>query len=140
LIAITTFSGSLHNTIGWYCLSALGNLPLLLNNGFGEDPGGWCGAKRFTDVRILLMYEFWGMGVFCVSLCLAGIYYFRLTKWLEQHQQTANVEGINHTRQIMMVTKIITIIPVLLGTTAVIIDGGQMLFPVRFAMFFGSLC
>uniref|UniRef100_A0A914WVE2 G-protein coupled receptors family 1 profile domain-containing protein n=1 Tax=Plectus sambesii TaxID=2011161 RepID=A0A914WVE2_9BILA len=114
--------------VGWFCLSAVSNVVLLFNDGFGEDPGGFCGARKFTEVHILLIYEV-TMLVFFVSLVLSAVYYFRLAKWLKQNQQSASGEAMNYTRQIMTVTKIITLIPVFLAWPGVTLTALQMILP-----------
>jgi hypothetical protein len=121
--------------IGWFSITAIGNLPLLLNNAFGEDPGGFCGARKFTEVKMLLLYEMSTMSIFFVSLVLSGLYYMRLAKWLKQHEDSTNAEGINFTREIMMVTKIITLIPVVLASPGVMLTAGQMILPVGITFF-----
>uniref|UniRef100_A0A914X084 G-protein coupled receptors family 1 profile domain-containing protein n=1 Tax=Plectus sambesii TaxID=2011161 RepID=A0A914X084_9BILA len=117
--------------VGWYFLSVTLNLPLMLNDAFGEDPGGFCGAKKFTSVRLLLSYEFSVMLVFVGSLIITAIYYYRLVKWLKSHATIRNSkESVDYTTGVMRVTKIVTLLPLFTVTPVAILSAGQMILPV----------
>uniref|UniRef100_A0A914ULU9 G-protein coupled receptors family 1 profile domain-containing protein n=1 Tax=Plectus sambesii TaxID=2011161 RepID=A0A914ULU9_9BILA len=116
----------------WFFLSIVLNLPLLLNDAWGEDPSGFCGAKRFTSVPLLLSYELSVMLVFAVSMTVTAIYYYRLVAWLKQHQasllQSSN-ETVDYTSSVMRVVKIVTLVPLIVATPCVILSAGQMILP-----------
>ncbi len=108
----------------------MGDTILLFYNAFGEDPDGFCGLKKFTDVRLLLIYLSLGCGLLFIALFLAGFYYYRLTKWLKQNQNSTNVTGMNYTRDIMAVMKVIIVIPLILSGPALAQSSSQMILPV----------
>lgn len=107
---------------GWSFIAILLNLPLILNNAFGEDPSGFCGAKKFTSNRLLLNYEFSTVAVFLGSMAITVIYYCRLVKWLKQHESSARntQEAVDYTRAVMRVMKIVTLLPILSGISIAI--------------------
>uniref|UniRef100_A0A914V7F9 G-protein coupled receptors family 1 profile domain-containing protein n=1 Tax=Plectus sambesii TaxID=2011161 RepID=A0A914V7F9_9BILA len=117
--------------VSWFFIAAISNLPLMLNDAFGEDPSGFCGAKKFTSIPLLLGYEFSVIFAFVGSMAVTGIYYYHLTKWLKKHQTvpTGNHQEVDYTRAIMRVMKIVTLMPVLLDGPVVILSAGQMLLP-----------
>jgi hypothetical protein len=110
----------------------MGNLPLILDNGFGEDPGGFCGAKKFVDVHLLLSYILTIVGTFFFSLILSCFFSMRLSKFLKQHETSACLdEGRSYTKEIMRVTRVIIILPVLFAGPTIVLTGGQMLQPIE---------
>uniref|UniRef100_A0A914V5H9 G-protein coupled receptors family 1 profile domain-containing protein n=1 Tax=Plectus sambesii TaxID=2011161 RepID=A0A914V5H9_9BILA len=117
--------------VSWFFIAAISNLPLMLNDAFGEDPSGFCGAKKFTSIPLLLGYEFSVIFAFVCSLALTGIYYYRLTKWLKKHQtvSTRNHQEVDYTQAVMRVMKIVTLMPLFLDGPVVILSAGQMLLP-----------
>lgn len=112
--------------VGWFFFAAFLNLPLMLTNAFGEDPSGFCGAKKFTSVPLLLSYEMSIIFMFAGSLIVTGIYYYRALKWLKQHHSqniaTNHKEIVAYTRGILRVMKIVTLLPLSTGKVK-FIDG-----------------
>uniref|UniRef100_A0A914W7U4 G-protein coupled receptors family 1 profile domain-containing protein n=1 Tax=Plectus sambesii TaxID=2011161 RepID=A0A914W7U4_9BILA len=114
----------------WFLFAFAINIPLLTFDAFGEDPGGFCGARKFASVPLLLAYEFSCISIFAISMLMTGYYYIRLTTWLNSHQVThISSETMNYTRAVMKLMKAVTIVPMVTATPAVILGGGQMLFP-----------
>uniref|UniRef100_A0A914V819 G-protein coupled receptors family 1 profile domain-containing protein n=1 Tax=Plectus sambesii TaxID=2011161 RepID=A0A914V819_9BILA len=109
----------------------MSNLPLMLNDAFGEDPSGFCGAKKFTSIPLLLGYEFTVVFAYFGSLAVTGIYYYRLAKWLKRHQTipSGNRHEVDYTRAIMRVMKIVTLMPAFLDGPVMILTATQMLLP-----------
>jgi hypothetical protein len=72
--------------VSWFAFSFLLNLPLFLNNAFGEDLQlGLCCAKPFTSVTMLSYYEVSMMATFSSALLIAAIYYRLLAKFLNSN-------------------------------------------------------
>uniref|UniRef100_A0A914W2I3 G-protein coupled receptors family 1 profile domain-containing protein n=1 Tax=Plectus sambesii TaxID=2011161 RepID=A0A914W2I3_9BILA len=117
--------------MSWSFIAAISNLPLMLNDAFGEDPSGFCGAKKFTSIPLLLGYEFSVVFAYFGSLAVTGIYYYRLAKWLKQHQTipTGNHQEVDYTRAIMRVMKIVTLMPAILDGPVMTLTAAQMLLP-----------
>jgi hypothetical protein len=76
---------------GWYGCAFLINLPLILNQAYGEDPVGFCGAIKFTSVGIMMFYLL-AASIFPLSLLTTALYYYRLAKWLKQHQTNSTLQ------------------------------------------------
>uniref|UniRef100_A0A914VRQ9 G-protein coupled receptors family 1 profile domain-containing protein n=1 Tax=Plectus sambesii TaxID=2011161 RepID=A0A914VRQ9_9BILA len=117
--------------LSWSFIAAISNLPLMLNDAFGEDPSGFCGAKKFTSIPLLLGYEFSVVFAYFGSLAVTGIYYYRLAKWLKQHQTipTGNHQEVDYTRAIMRVMKIVTLMPAILDGPVMTLTAAQMVLP-----------
>uniref|UniRef100_A0A914WEG6 G-protein coupled receptors family 1 profile domain-containing protein n=1 Tax=Plectus sambesii TaxID=2011161 RepID=A0A914WEG6_9BILA len=130
--AIFTERAAIPLMVGWFFMSIIVNLPLMLNDAWGEDPSGFCGAKKFTSVPLLLSYELSVVLVFAVSMTITAIYYYRLVSWLKQHQtslaQSSN-ESIDYTSSVMRVVKIVTLVPLTVATPCLVLTGGQMILP-----------
>ena len=77
--------------IGWFCFDYLLNFPLIITHSFGEDETGFCGARKFTSIELLASYQMVCLGIFVLAYVLAGVYYYRLSKWLHQHQSVDNL-------------------------------------------------
>uniref|UniRef100_A0A914W4F8 G-protein coupled receptors family 1 profile domain-containing protein n=1 Tax=Plectus sambesii TaxID=2011161 RepID=A0A914W4F8_9BILA len=116
--------------VGWFFLSVILNLPLMLNDAFGEDPAGFCGAKKFTSVRLLFIYEFTAVLVYVGSQIITAVYYYRLVKWLKREKgsirrrrrrrsRICNNDVMDYTSGVMRVTKIITLLPLFTSTSMV---------------------
>uniref|UniRef100_A0A914UQ93 G-protein coupled receptors family 1 profile domain-containing protein n=1 Tax=Plectus sambesii TaxID=2011161 RepID=A0A914UQ93_9BILA len=122
--------------VGWFFLSVILNLPLMVNDAFGEDPAGFCGAKKFTSVQLLLIYEFTAVLVYFGSLIVTAVYYYRLVKWLKREKgsirrrSSSNNDVMDYTSGVMRVTKIITLLPLFTNAPSVILTAGQMFLPV----------
>lgn len=89
--------GTVPLVIGWYCIAYLIQSPLIVTDSFGEDEAGYCGAKKFISISLLVSYEFSVIAVFAGGIGLTTFYYFRLAKWL-RHNQTVS----NRVRQIIL--------------------------------------
>uniref|UniRef100_A0A914UXJ7 G-protein coupled receptors family 1 profile domain-containing protein n=1 Tax=Plectus sambesii TaxID=2011161 RepID=A0A914UXJ7_9BILA len=113
---------------GWFCFVILFNMPLLLNNAFGEDTVGFCGIKKFTEVRIMLMYLCVIVIAFA-ALPLSYVYYKRLAKWIKQNRRSNNAENRKRTKEIMLMIKLIVIVPLVFNTTSLLLGWGQAFFP-----------
>uniref|UniRef100_A0A914V8G3 Uncharacterized protein n=1 Tax=Plectus sambesii TaxID=2011161 RepID=A0A914V8G3_9BILA len=107
--------------VGWYFFCVILNLPLMLNDEWGEDPAGFCGAKKFTSVRLLLIYEFTAVLVFFGSMTLTAIYYYRLVVWLKGQEALVRCsqESVDYTSGVMRVTKFVTSLPIFTSTSIV---------------------
>uniref|UniRef100_A0A914UND3 G-protein coupled receptors family 1 profile domain-containing protein n=1 Tax=Plectus sambesii TaxID=2011161 RepID=A0A914UND3_9BILA len=117
--------------VSWFFIAAISNLPLMLNDAFGEDPSGFCGAKKFTSIPLLLGYEFSVVFAYFGSLVVTGVFYYRLAKWLKLHQtaSTGNRQEVDYTRSIMRVMKIVTLMPAFLDGPVMTLTAMQMLLP-----------
>jgi hypothetical protein len=115
--------------LGWFCLAFASNIPLLLNNAFGEDPSGFCGAKKFTSVLLLCWYLCTVVSVFFSGLLFTAVYYYRLAQYLKLHRNNNNSDSVHYTRAIMRVMKIVTLIPLFLATPVIVLTSGQMILP-----------
>jgi hypothetical protein len=115
--------------VSWFAVAFFSNVPLLLNDAFGEDPSGFCGAKKFSSVLLLSFYLSTLVLIWTVSLILTAIYYYRLIKWLKANQNatTGGPESIDYTRCIMRVMKIVTLIPIFCMLPVAILTSAQML-------------
>uniref|UniRef100_A0A914V3W7 G-protein coupled receptors family 1 profile domain-containing protein n=1 Tax=Plectus sambesii TaxID=2011161 RepID=A0A914V3W7_9BILA len=114
---------------GWFFLSTILNLPLPLNDANGEDPAGFCGAKEFTSIGLMIYYELTVIASFAISLIVTGIYYFRLAKWLRVNQSTSNREAAKVTQSLMKFTKIAMLLPLFTASPVVVLSAGQMILP-----------
>jgi hypothetical protein len=115
--------------IGWFCLDFSTIIPLLLNNAFGEDPSGYCGAKKFTSLLLLSWYLSTAVLAFFIGLVLTVFYYYRLARFLKTHLNNSSENSVNYTRAIMRLMKIVILIPVFLASPAIMLTGGQMFLP-----------
>uniref|UniRef100_A0A914WM04 G-protein coupled receptors family 1 profile domain-containing protein n=1 Tax=Plectus sambesii TaxID=2011161 RepID=A0A914WM04_9BILA len=115
--------------IGWCCLSSANTVIMSLYDTSGEDPGGFCGNKKFTDIHMLLLYEI-NMLIFFLSLILSAFFYVRLGNWLKQHQRSASEDVIRATRDIMRYSSIVTIIPVVVCSPGTFLSSCQKFLPV----------
>jgi hypothetical protein len=113
----------------WFFLSAILNLPLLLSHANGEDPAGFCGAKKFTSIYLLISYELTIIASFAVSVIITGVYYYRLGNWLKANQTTTNQDSIKLTQSLMRFMKIVTILPMFTASPTMILSAGQMIPP-----------
>uniref|UniRef100_A0A914WX80 G-protein coupled receptors family 1 profile domain-containing protein n=1 Tax=Plectus sambesii TaxID=2011161 RepID=A0A914WX80_9BILA len=136
--AIFTEGATIPLMVGWFFLSVLLNLPLMLNDAWGEDPAGFCGTKKFTSVPLLISYECTVILVFVGSMIITAIYYYRLVAWLKQQEASrrrrrsniCNNDVVDYTSGVMRVVKIFTLIPICTMTPTAILTAGQMILPV----------
>ena len=100
--------------VGWFFLSVIINLPLMLHDAWGEDPAGFCGTKKFTSVPLLISYEFSVILVFVGSMIITAIYYYRLVRWIKQHEAPlirSGKDSEDYTSGVMRVMKFVTLVP-----------------------------
>uniref|UniRef100_A0A914W8Q7 G-protein coupled receptors family 1 profile domain-containing protein n=1 Tax=Plectus sambesii TaxID=2011161 RepID=A0A914W8Q7_9BILA len=118
----------------WYFLSVAFNLPLMLNDAWGEDPAGFCGAKKFTSIPLMISYEFSIIVVFYGALTITAIYYYRLVAWLKQQEASVNSnsynkDAVDFTSGVVRVMKIVTLFPLCTMTPAGVLTAGQTFLP-----------
>uniref|UniRef100_A0A914UYB0 G-protein coupled receptors family 1 profile domain-containing protein n=1 Tax=Plectus sambesii TaxID=2011161 RepID=A0A914UYB0_9BILA len=113
---------------GWFCFALLFNIPMLLNSAFGEDTVGYCGTKRISEVRIMLML-LCVCCVFFVAFPLSYVYYMRLAKWIKQNQRATSTESTKRTTEIMLMMKLIIVVPLVLSVVPITLSTGQMILP-----------
>uniref|UniRef100_A0A914VM47 G-protein coupled receptors family 1 profile domain-containing protein n=1 Tax=Plectus sambesii TaxID=2011161 RepID=A0A914VM47_9BILA len=127
----------LHLIIGWYIIVVIANVPLILGNSFGEDPSGFCLLRRFETPPLLIYYLATAINTVVLSLSITGLYYYKLSKWMKEHQnQLQNIarnstsEAYTVTKELMRLMRFISILPVLTSTPVALLTAGQMILPI----------
>uniref|UniRef100_A0A914WVL8 G-protein coupled receptors family 1 profile domain-containing protein n=1 Tax=Plectus sambesii TaxID=2011161 RepID=A0A914WVL8_9BILA len=123
--------------VGWFFLSVFLNLPLMLNDAWGEDPAGFCGTKKFTSIPLLISYECTVILVFVGSMIVTAIYYYRLVAWLKQQEASrrrrksslCSIEAVDYTSGVLRVMKFVMLVPLCTMTPAGVLTAGKMILP-----------